>query len=282
MVAHAAGPRPGPGCPGRRCAAHTATGTAKRRRGRQLHRHRGRRTGCPGAAGSGRRCTHPSGGCSRADNAPSKLRRTCRLACYAPDLLGDTLNSTRACGCSQHPDAPNRPADPLLLALSSASSHCALSPACPPPADGPAEVRRQLQAIAPELTLTQPPAGRPAAGAPPAAAAAQRPAGVADRAAAQGLLARMHQLQAEAAALLQEQAAGARCSGAAAAFRGLAALGPAASEGSSSGGTPAERQKAAAAAAAAPQRGPSPAVAERLARLRKLQAQGAALAAGVA
>ncbi|KAL4420284.1 hypothetical protein ABPG77_005624 [Micractinium sp. CCAP 211/92] len=150
-------------------------------------------------------------------------------------------------------------------------------------ADGPAEVRRQLQAIAPELTLTQLPAAVPAAGAAPAAARAQRPAGVADRAAAQELLARMHQLQAAAAGLLQEQAAGSRCRAAVADFRGLAALGPAANQGSSGASATTERQqRITGPAEPGVQKGPSPAVAQRLAQLRKLQAQGAALAAGVA
>ncbi len=152
-----------------------------------------------------------------------------------------------------------------------------------PPADGPAEVRRQLQAIAPELTLTQLPAAVPAAGAAPAAARAQRPAGVADRAAAQELLARMHQLQAAAAGLLQEQAAGSRCRAAVADFRGLAALGPAANQGrSGAGGTTERQQRITGPAEPGVQKGPSPAMAQRLAQLRKLQAQGAALAAGVA
>lgn len=172
--------------------------------------------------------------------------------------------------------------------------HCSAPYAIHPShADNPAQLRRQLQAIVPELTLTQLPAaaaagaGGDAAGGTAAAGRAamqQRPAGVVDRAAAEGLLDRLHQLQAAAAGLLQEQGAAATCASVAADFRLLLPDAGAASRGIvvAAGGTCAAeptRQQGRKQASGA---GLSAAAAARLAKLAQLRAAGSELAATLA
>ena len=148
--------------------------------------------------------------------------------------------------------------------------------------DDPAQLRRQLQAIVPELTLTQVPAavvgiGGAGGGSQPATA---RPAPLPDRGAAKSLLERMHKLQAAATELLQEQASASTCAGVAAGFRGL--LPPAAAAGASgaSGSSTAvakQRQEHTAAAA-----GPGSAAAAKLKQLAQLRVAGCELAAHLA
>lgn len=194
-----------------------------------------------------------------------------------------------------HPGGvPPMPVPPLVCLMSSVSVPVnPLSCLC---ADNPAQLRRQLQAIVPELTLTQIPAAAAAAGAASdaagstAAAAAsraalpQRPVGVADRAAAEGLLDRMHKLQAAAGELLQEQSAAATCARVAADFRHLLpeaeavgrsiVLAPGSKQAAESARQQVRKQQTAA--------GPSAAAAARLAKLAQLRAAGSELAAALA
>lgn len=152
-----------------------------------------------------------------------------------------------------------------------------------PAGEGAVQLRRQLQAVAPELTLTQLPAVAAACSRSDGSGGhtvPQRPAAVTDDAAAAGILQRMQQLQAAAAALLQEQAAASRCAGVAAEFRLLKTpqaaaaghLNSAAAATCAGAEQPGRQHKQAA------QRGPSAAAAQRLAQLRQLQAAGAKLA----
>lgn len=174
---------------------------------------------------------------------------------------------------------------------STSTPHNLLSCLC---ADNPAQLRRQLQAIVPELTLTQVPAAAAgaasdAAGSTAAAAASrtalpQRPAGVADRAAAEGLLDRMHKLQAAAGELLQEQGAAATCARVAADFRHLL---PEADTGGRSivlapGGKQAAESVRQQGRKQQPAAGPTAAAEARLAKLAQLRAAGSELAAALA
>ena len=205
-------------------------------------------------------------------------------------LMGsDALVASPAAHCSlgawavlptHRPLVPAMPGE--LLPLLAPSRLCA---------DNPAQLRRQLQAVVPELTLTQLPVAVPAGGGGGAAGGAastsraalqQRPAGVRDRAAAAGLLDRMHRLQAAATELLQEQGVAATCASVATDFRRLlpeagaagSSLAAARAPAAELAGRPSPRQAAAA--------GPSAAAAARLAKLAQLRAAGSELAAALA
>lgn len=136
--------------------------------------------------------------------------------------------------------------------------------------------------MAPELTVTLPPL--PAAAGPGGAAAQrQRPAAVADRAAAEGLLSRMARLQAAAAELLQEQATATKCTFAAADLRGLmAAVSPGAASSALVVARQQEAEKQQQRQQQQQRRGSSAAAAQRLAQLRQLQAAGSQLASQLA
>jgi hypothetical protein len=146
------------------------------------------------------------------------------------------------------------------------------------------QLRRQLQTLVPELTVTLPPQAPPRVG-----GAAQPPPGRPEPPAGGGapeeLLARVAELRAAAAAVLDERAGEARCAGVSAALGAWLAtqappptscsraLAPVKQEQRVEGGRrPARKQRG----------GPSAAAAARLARLRQLQADGAELAAQLA